>query len=284
MDYLKEKIELKIAEAELDAQEIFINFTPFQKKFIVFGVLIIIPLYFVTKSIVYKASYSSYQKTVISSTPSFTDPKLPAITEVTITQAGEGSYAVAAKIVNENLDLALAKSPVQFVLYNQNHQVVYKSNSSLTLMPGETKYLILPRVSSTQRIVSAEVEALDDFKWQKKLSIPTVKLISSSTSILNQQNPPAFIVQGTVYNNSPYQLNQVDIGFLLRDKNSKIIGISQRSEFTLRPFEKRAYVQSWPGVYSNEVVKVDVLPTTNTLDEKNITLPASTGGASNLDR
>src|SRR6185369_1924747 len=127
-----------------------------------------------------------------------------------------------AKIKNNNLDLSLEKAPVQFILYNQSHQEVYKQPLTLTLLPGETKYLILARVNSNQKIADAELQALGDFAWQKRLTIPSVKLLPSTPTFTNQQSPPAFVVQGTVYNNSPYQLNQIDIGFLLRDASGKI--------------------------------------------------------------
>ncbi len=284
MPYFKEKLELKIAEGELEAQRIFINFSPLQKKIIILGIIAIIPMYIIVKSVTYRTNYSSYQKSRISAQPAFENPKTPAISEISITKAGDGVYAVAAKVVNENLDLSLEKAPVQFILYNENHQEVYKQPTFLTLLPGQTKYLILARINSSQKIASAEIQSLQDFSWQKRLNIPDVKLISSNPVFSNQQSPLAFVVQGTVYNNSPYQLSQIDIGFLLRDTNGKIIGISQRSEFTLKPFERRGYLQIWPGVNSSDVAKVDVLPVTDTLDDKNIALPSGGTGAADLGR
>ena len=89
------------------------------------------------------------------------------------------------------------------------------------------------------------------------------------------------MVEGAIQNLSAYQLQEVKITFLLYGTGGKIIGASQRSEFNLKPSERRDYKQIWSGVSGSNVVKIEALPATNLLDKNNLVVPdssAKTGG------
>ncbi len=107
--------------------------------------------------------------------------------------------------------------------------------------------------------------------WQKKLNLPNVKLRASEPLLYDESNPLTFIAEGSIINESPYEVASGRIVFLLLDDNNKIIGVSQRDEYKLLPFGRRAYKQLWPGLYKTQVKKVQVLPSTNILDPLNIT-------------
>lgn len=273
MDFLKEKIELKVAETELKAGRALSGFSPAQKRILIFCLVALIPVYIITKEIFLHVNLGKFRQSALIAIPAVQNPQAPQISDININQAGTGVYSVAAKITNPNLTYSLDNVSYNFVLYNAHGQQIYQSPATLYLLPGESKYLILPRVESQEKITSAEIKFPTAPAWQKRLTIPNVPLVASIPSFTNQQNPVAFVIQGNIYNNSPYQLGQVDINFLLRDVSGKILAASSRTEFTVNPFERRAYVQVWPGVYSTDVSKIDVLPATNILDENNLTLP-----------
>ncbi len=285
MPFLKEKIELSVEEAELKAQQALVVFTPVQRFIIVFCIVAVIPAYFVVRTVSYKIFYSANKDKKITATPSFSNPAIPEISKTIVTQTGQDTYSVAAQIENKNVDLSLDNVQYTIVLLDSSGAQIYSSTANLFLLPGEKKYLIVPKVTSSQKIASARIELPNDLPWKKRLSIPKIELDAPTPAVFNQVSPPALTVQGTVYNNSPYQLNKVDIGFFLYDAKGNVIGISQRSEFTVKPFERRAYVQLWPNVFSNDVATVDVVPQTDVLNSQNISLPKELdAGSGNLGR
>ncbi len=276
MAFVKEKLELEVAEAELQTKKALSGFGSAQKRVFIFCLIMIIPAYIAIKETALHVDLGRYRKDELAAMPAFQNPQAPQISNINITEAGAGIYSVAAQITNKNLTLSLDKVSYDFLLFNAQNQQVGSSQATLYLLPGETKYLILPNFQTTETITGAQIQFPQNLPWQKRLNIPTVSLSASTPAASNQQNPPAFVVQGTVYNNSPYQLNEVDIGFILRDAAGKIIAASTRTEFTFEPFERRAYVQLWPNVYTTAVTTVNVYPETDVLDNSNITLPEAT--------
>jgi hypothetical protein len=283
MAFVKEKLELEVAEAELQAQKALSGFSPAQKRLFIFCLVLIIPAYIAAKETALHVDLGKYRQNGLVATASFQNPRPPQISSVNITEAGAGIYSIAAEISNPNLTLSLDNVSYNFLLFNAQNQQMGSSQATLYLLPGETKYLILPNYQTAEPISGAQIQLPQNLPWQKRLNIPDVSLTASTPTTSNQQSPPAFVVQGTVYNNSPYQLNQVDIAFILKDAAGKIVGASSRAEFTFAPFERRAYVQLWPNVQTTNVTMVDVYPETDVLDSSNITLPpASVTPASDL--
>ena len=274
--YLKEKIELSLDEAGLEIQSALTSFSSLQQKLLILIVILLIPSYFLAEKITFFAESSSYRQQAVLATPSFTNPQKVTFSDPIITKTGSTVYSAAVKISNPNLALSLDNVPYQFLLFNSSHQQIFSGPGTLYLLPGESKYLMLPRADSQQSVTSLQIQLPDTLPWQKRLTIPTVKLIPDAPALSNQTAPQTFVAQGTVYNNSPYQLGQITINFFLLSSSDQIIGMSQRSEFSLAPFERRAYKQLWPGVFSTDVTGTQVTAYTDTLDPSNVTAPMNT--------
>ena len=121
--------------------------------------------------------------------------------------------------------------------------------------------------------------------WQKRLNISAVNFSISLPQTFEQYSPLAFVAQGDFVNNSPYTLSKVRLTFVLFDQNQNIIGVSQRDESTVTPFERRAYKQLWPNMTAGNLSRVDVTADTNTLDPSNLSAPAvNSGTSSDLSR
>ena len=90
--------------------------------------------------------------------------------------------------------------------------------------------------------------------------------------VYEEVNPLATIVEGSVVNNSEFALKQASLVIVLYGDNNKILAVSQREEYTLKPYERRAYRLSWPGINRASVKKVDLKAYTNLLDETNLSV------------
>lgn len=283
MSLLKDKIELEVEEAELGAKNVLARFPAPLRWLLVLLVLALIPAYFLAKNISYQTWLKRYQAGQLTAKPSFTSPEPPKISDISVTGLGPGQYAAAVKITNPNLDLSLNQVPFSFVFYNAQKQQVYSYSGRLFLLPNQTKYITVPTFSSAAPVVYDNFTLPSALPWQKKLAVPKVTLITPYPNTYEQAAPPAFVVEGSFSNQSPYTLAQVRLTFLLFDGAGKIIGLSQRDEFTVAPFERRTYKQLWPNISVPNLGRVEVAADTNTLDGKNI-IVSGNGSSADLSR
>lgn len=285
MALIKEKIEVAIGESELKVQNQFSQFPKFLRWFIIVSLIGFIPAYFGAKAISNYYWQKQYSTSLTLAKPSFTQAKEPTVQRLDITSLGPGKYAAVATVINENLDLSLENGAYQFNFFNNRGESVYKETKNFFLLPNQKKYLVAPNISSSDEIISGTLTFPNKLNWQKRINIPQVQLLANKPGTYNQLEPLAFVAEGSVVNNSPYNLGQIRLAFLLLDNSGKIIGTSQRYESTLMPTERRAYKQLWPGIYSTEVAETKVIAETNTLDGTNLNLPKTQiTPASDLDR
>lgn len=285
MAFLKEKIELTVAEYQLRIREVMGNFSKWQRIVLVCCLIGIIPSYSIVKQISYRLSTANLKNDLVQASPSFYTATPLVINPVEISKFGDIFYSAAVQIKNPNTELSLPETAVKIEFLNSKGQIVASSDTVLFLLPGQSKQLVVPKITSKDQIASGRVQLPEHPSWQKRLSIPTVKLSPSTPIFYNQNDPIAFAVEGTVYNQSPYLLKKITINYILYDKNNAVLGASSRSEFDMKPFERRAYKQLWPGIYTQNVIKVDVLPETNVLNVSNLVFTESdVSPASNLGR
>lgn len=289
MSLLKEKIELEIEEAELAAQRGLSQFPPLLKWLFIMGILAIIPCYFIARFASQKYWEKKYAPQILSAHPSFTAALEPKLLDLSLTTTGENTYAAVATISNPNLDLAADNVDYTFNFLDASGNPIPLQSGNPSgktfFLPNEKQYLSIPRFTVEGTIDSVKLNFDSAINWQKKLFLPKVPLQAEKPNFFQQLDPVAFVVEGYYKNNSPYLLKKVRLTFLVYDSSKNLIASSQRDEFDLAPYERRAYKQLWPGVGGGNVASVNVIPQTNTLDTSNITLPDEPEGpASDLGR
>ncbi len=284
MALFKEKLELEFEELELRASQELSIFPKWMKLWVIGCLIAIIPAYFVAKSsasVVAKLKYGGY---VIFARTSFTAPKNLSLGTMSITTTGNGVYAAAVPVTNQNIDLALSGVAYEIDGFNQNHSIVAKSKGVFYILPNQTKYVTAPRLVSPDPIVSAQIVFPALLPWKRNITLPTVTLTTGIPQVYNQSSPVALVVESSVENRSPYRLGKVTIVILLKDSSGKIIGISQREESTFAPQERRTFQQLWPGVYSTDIAKAELYAYTDTVDSSNVVAAPGSGSATDLGR
>jgi hypothetical protein len=285
MSLFKDRMELEIQEAELGAQKVLGQFPPLLKWLLIFCLAALIPAYYIAKSISQNIWQRRYSQNALTAKPSFSSPKDPSVSAVSVTSLGPGQYAAVVLASNQNLDLSADDVPYQFQFYNAQKQLVYSYSNTLFFLPNQTKYISVPTFSSTDQIAYADFVFPQAIAWQKRLNVVTVNLVTSQPSSYQQASPPAFVVAGDFTNQSPYTLNQVRLTFVLSDGFGKIIGVSQRDEFTVAPFEQRTYKQLWPQIQAANLSKIRVTADTDSLNPLDLIVQtAPNNSSSNLGR
>ncbi len=286
MSFLKDKIEIKIEETELETQRAFNSF-PRGYKIVTLVILIaVVPAYFIAKYSAQAIYFNTYKKQAgITAKTSFTNPQPLKISDVYLTQQGTGAYSAVVLVTNPNLDLSFKNAPYKFNFYNSQKELVYSYSEKLFLLPDQSKYVIAPRFSSAVPIIYSDFQLPDGPTWQKRLSLPKVQLLALAPTIYQQASPQALIAEGSITNQSPYAIKQARITFVLFDSQNHIIGSSQREEFSLAPSERRAYKQLWPGFEPTDFDRLEVRADTNVLDPLNLSAAsAPSGNAGDLGR
>lgn len=281
MPGLKENLQVQTQETILTAQQAGFSFkNSFQmmakwKRVLVLTLVIaLVPGYLLARFGIEQLLRLQYARQALVAHPGFSAATDPVIGAVTLIKNPTGNWSAYALVTNPNLDLAAEHLNYTVAFQTGNGREVYRTTGTTYLLPNEKRYIVIPRIESTEQLSSGTL-TLGEVDWQKKLSIPEVSLKASEPITYEELNPLAFFAEGAVVNNSPYDLSAVRLVFLLFDQNNKTIGVSQRDEFTLPAFARRAYKQQWPGLYQADVRRVQVIVTTNTLDSQNIKIQGS---------
>lgn len=278
MSSIKDTIQVNTQGALLGLEESGFSFVnqfhalPQWKRILILVLVIgIIPGYLLARFGTEQYLARQYGRQALTAQAAFAVAQNPVIGDMQIIRNPNGSYSAAVLVTNPNIDLSANGITYSAKFLSSNKQTIATSSGTLFLLANEKKYLVFPRIENANTAVSSGTIKLDNLSWQKRLNVPEITLRASEPILYDESNPLNFIAEGSIINESPYQISAARIVFLLFDENNKIIGVSQRDESRLLPFGRRAYKQQWPGLYRSQVRKVQVIATTNTLDDGNIT-------------
>ncbi len=285
MSLLKEKAEIAAEEAELKLENSFKSLPPLYKWSLIIIIIITLPVFFVVKGASTKYWQKKMESNVMTPRPSFTNPKNLTVGDVKIITSAQNVYSAVVEIQNENFELSLNNIPFNFTFFDNKGVFITEVKGKFFILPNQKKYLTVPRIETSENLSIGRFNLPKDLPWQKKLEIPEVKLLTSIPKFYTQTNPLTFVVEASVKNTSPFQLKSVKLVFLILDQKSRIIGISQREEFAIKPFGRRAFKQLWPSVSGQNVKNVKIIAETNTLDKNNLSVSeAQKSSASSLKR
>jgi hypothetical protein len=274
MSLIKEKLELKLEEAEYTTQKSLARFSSGQKKFLAISLLGIIPIFFLARflgNLYFAKQFSQY---IITAKPSFTEAKNLIIDRIDIATLGNNEYAIVAQLINPNLDLAVKQLPFEWKFFDEKSQITAPSQKGVVnLTPNEKKYIVVPVVNSLTPITRAEIQFLEAPKWQKKKNLEIIKLTVNQPKGYDQTEPFGYVLEGNVFNQSPYLIKTVKLNFLLYGQGGKIVGASYRSEFDLPPNQKRSYKHFWPNISGKNVVRAETIAETEILNRENFKIP-----------
>lgn len=285
MSGLKENLQIQTEGTILAAQQAGFSFKnsfalmPKWRRVIILTLLIaIIPGYLLARIGTEQLQRIEYSRQALIAHPAFTAAVQPDFSPVTLIRNPNGTYSAYATVTNPNLDLAAEDIPYTMTFQSSGNPSAFTSSGTFYLLPDEKRYLVVPKIDTTDNLISGTL-SLGEAKWQKKLSIPKIDLKASEPITSEDINPQTFYVEGAVINNSPYNLSAVRIVFLLYDQNNNIIGVSQRDEFQVAAFSRRAYKQQWPGLTQNVVRKVQVIPATDVSNPDNLKINTNTNSS-----
>lgn len=266
MQLLSDDTKDTLKLAWLSFVEALYTFPPIQRAILIFGIIMIIPGYWIFRvgaHTFYAYEYKGYQ---VQAQPSFTNPQNLVASTVTVLPAA-GGFMGYVKVQNPNLEISATTAQYKVRFYNVSGQQSYETTGQFYVPAGKDTFVVIPRFISKETITSAQLE-VTGVRWQKKLSTLKVDLNAPAPTVFDEAG--GVRLEGVVTNASPYKINSVRIVMFLYDANNRIVGVGERVEFTVLPNQRRAYVMSFPGIARSQFVRTLPVVDTNIADSQNL--------------
>ncbi len=281
IEVIKGTAVIAAEESGLSAKRFFSSMSKWQKLAFFICAVLIIPGYFASFYVAKTITAAKYKNGLLAAHPAFAESKPISATPVKVFKISENQFTAYFQVTNNNLDLVAPEIPYSVDFYNAASEKVSSYNATFFLLPDQKKFIIVPRVSSTDEIVSAKLN-ITQAKWQKRLNIPDVSFTTPTPDVYDDDALPQLVVEGSVINKSAYAIQNIQIVFVLFDKSGNVSTVSARSENNIAAFGRRAYKQLWPGLQASQISKVQVFVDVNTLDTSNLHYePAGSSSADN---
>lgn len=186
-----------------------------------------------------------------------------------ILSVAPGVYSVVASVQNPNGDISVHRLSYQFAIRDKSGQIIRRFPDETFLLPGENKFLVLPRLQMPEAPQSAEL-IIGKIRW-------TIRLPPAQAHLEVQQKnfglaPEGnFFVEGLVKNLQGFAIGQVEVLILVFDRARKVTAVNETLLTQLLPFENRYFRVTWPkntaGLGASEIGEVRVLPALNPFEQ-----------------
>lgn len=177
-----------------------------------------------------------------------------------------GKFSVYAQVTNPNPDISVSALPYEFVLKDAEGKIAVTVSGKSFLLPGESKFLLLPLVNLTGPVAEIAAELrFGKIRWTRRAPELEVNLevLQKRSGVAAEGN---FFVEGLVKNLQGFGLKKVEVEALAFDvANQEILGVNSTVLTDLRPFESRYFRMLWPRDLLG-VGEVQVTPAVNLLE------------------
>lgn len=186
-----------------------------------------------------------------------------------IIEVSDNDYDVLVWMANPNGFFGAQKADYLLELKDSTNNTVVSKKGSFYIMPGQTKYVIIPSVKTESRAetVNFKVEAVT---WQKLDSenIPAFQIRRNSLSVPKRQGLFAEF-EGVIYNDSFFDFTKVEANVIIYDSNNEIVGVAGTDMRTFLSKTERYFRVFWPQSLSSEPVRADIEASTNIFEDSN---------------
>lgn len=176
-------------------------------------------------------------------------------------QIREGSFDIAAYIQNPNEFISSSDIRYEFVLFDDLGIVAYRAGTTF-IYPRERIYLVEADIQTSRKPTYAELKITRAAWNSEKLNLPVLTIDKKDYKIL-EQDGPSESVETTVSNRSPFGLREVELVFVVLDKNENLLGVNRSLLEDMEARSSRSLRSTWPEKFKGIPAKVVVEPRTN---------------------
>ncbi len=187
------------------------------------------------------------------------------ILSVDVLEVRPNDYDLLVKVRNPNTEYGSEK-----VIYTINLADAFDNNvgtyiNNFYILPGQTKYIVAQGVPTSGTVGNSNM-IITNITWQKLdvLGKAGVKLIVTNFDYyIRKENHIFSSVEGRVLNNSDFDVNEVDVIIIARDKIGRALAVQRSSIKTFLSKSLRGFEVLWFQPFEGEVTSVDVEAETN---------------------
>ncbi len=193
------------------------------------------------------------------------------VQEVIFLSAENGSYDVVAKINNSNEKAGSANFGYTFTLKDGAGSIISSREGNTFILPSDTKYIVEIGLNISGGAIPASVEfAVKEIKWEALEGAlkPQIGIYEKSFGI--DPSGVGSRAEGTLRNESIYDLKKIEIAIILRNERGKIVGINKTLRESVRGKEQQDFQVTWPKPILDNVEKIEMDPQANVFDSQNL--------------
>lgn len=194
----------------------------------------------------------------------------PRVSWAKVFSVEENSYDLAAEIENKNINYGAEILPYIFKIYDSKNNLIKEKSGKSYIMPREKKYII-DTVSLSGIPARVVLEFVKDINWKKFKSVEELKLPVFQQN-LNMKGKDSYAVyaQGTVYNQTIFDLDTIDVSIVVYDKKGNPVGVNRTQKNTVKSGEGRSFEVGWPKPLSRTgELKAEMRAYTNIFSDGN---------------
>lgn len=180
-------------------------------------------------------------------------------------------YDFLVEIRNPNTDFGAAEVSYELNLFGQNGELVALKSGSISLLPGQTRYEIISSLIVDREIFNA-VFRVSNASWEKLSQfIPQNLFLVKNQEYLKIKPPEQGYskLKGTLFNNSNFDFDRVDIHIVLFDGAGIPIAVNKTDVRTFLAKTDRFFEVKWLNSFSGLVARVEINAYTNVFQNKN---------------
>jgi hypothetical protein len=180
-------------------------------------------------------------------------------------------YDFLVKVTNLNTDYGSSDVEYKLSFLDSTGNTVSSKTGSFYILPGQTKYVIDSPLKFDQPISNA-VFRITSVNWQKldPLAASGVPLIVRNSSYTQTSTPGTFgKVGGSIYNNSDFDINKVDVIVVLLDSNGQPLAVNKTEINTFLTKTTRGFEIAWPAPFVGQVGSAYTKANANVFESSN---------------
>lgn len=176
-------------------------------------------------------------------------------------------YDFVAIIKNPNIDFGASSVFYEVSIFGRDGNLINVLSDSISLLPGQTRYEIISPIETNQEISNIVFE-INNVDWQKiKEYIPqSLFLVKNQEYLLDQASSR---LRATLFNNSNFDFDRVDIYIVLFGDNNKILAVNKTDIRTLLARTDRFFEVKWPEPFKGEVRRIEIEAYTDVFKNEN---------------
>lgn len=182
-------------------------------------------------------------------------------------------YDFLAKVTNSNTDYGSPDVEYKISFLDLAGNPVSTKTGSFYILPGQTKYVVVVSpLGKFSQLLSNAIFTITSVNWQKLdlLAANGISFVASNVSYSQISQPGTFAkVGGNIFNNSDFDVNQVDVAVVLLDQDNSPIAINKTTINTFLAKTKRGFEVTWVAPFVGQIGSVYAEANTNVFENSN---------------